>query len=231
MKGSTDQNSYTGMIRINDPIFMAEYAAELWSILDLDFSRLCQFIIDDTYQLEELQSWNPLTVISKLETLNKQKKLVPTGEIEAAHKRLSAHFAGTGYLDSANSIKPIMFYCSALYLQLERLQARFDMSNAVTKSGGLSGVSKRGFTPKDFMARYTTGDKKLIWGNPYMKKERVKGEGEITSILTKASGFLTIKIKVDRERAREIQGLIESAGVSSFYLGKKGLAYVASIRI
>ncbi|OQW99603.1 MAG: hypothetical protein BWK74_01815, partial [Desulfobacteraceae bacterium A6] len=47
--------------------------------------------------------------------------------------------------------------------------------------------------------------------------------------LTKASGKLEINIAIDREKAKEIKRLIENAGVSSFYLGKKGLSYVTDI--
>jgi len=79
------------------------------------------------------------------------------------------------------------------------------------------------------MDRFTTGAKKKIWGNPYMRKVRVKGEGEVVSLMTKASGTLEITIDVEREKAKEIKRLIENAGVSSFYLGKKGLAYVKDI--
>jgi hypothetical protein len=109
------------------------------------------------------------------------------------------------------------------------LSERFDMSSALTKSGTIGGISKRIFTKKDFMNRFTTGEKKKVWGNPYMRKERIKGEGEIVSLMTKASGELEIIIDVDREKAKEIKRLIENAGVSSFYLGKKGLAYVTNI--
>ena len=62
-----------------------------------------------------------------------------------------------------------------------------------------------------------------------MRKERIKGEGEVVSLMTKASGKVEISIDVDREKAKEIKRLIENAGVSSFYLGKKGLAYVTDI--
>ncbi|NAX64618.1 type I-Fv CRISPR-associated protein Cas5fv, partial [Vibrio sp. V32_P6A28T40] len=128
-------------------------------------------------------------------------------------------------------ITPISLYCSALYLQLARLEVNYDMATAKTKSGGISGISKRGFTKKDFMDRYTTGSKKTIWGNPFIKKEKIKGQGEVTSMMTKASGQLEINIDVDRNKAQEIKSLIENAGVSSFYLGKKGLAYVSNIRL
>jgi hypothetical protein len=49
--------------------------------------------------------------------------------------------------------------------------------------------------------------------------------------MTKASGQLEISIEVDRDKGLEIKTLIENAGVSSFYLGKKGLAYVSNIRV
>jgi len=34
-----------------------------------------------------------------------------------------------------------------------------------------------------------------------------------------------------KERAKEIRTMIRNAGVSSFYLGKKGLAYVEDIKV
>ena len=79
------------------------------------------------------------------------------------------------------------------------------------------------------MNRYTTGDKKKIWGNPYIREEFIKGEGKVRHLMTKASGKLEIKIDIERDKAKEIKSLIENAGVSSFYLGKKGLAYVTNI--
>ena len=79
------------------------------------------------------------------------------------------------------------------------------------------------------MNRFTTGDKKKIFGNPYMAKSFVKGEGEINSLLTKASGILEIIIDIKRDEAKTLKKMIENAGVSSFYLGKKGLAYIIKI--
>ena len=81
------------------------------------------------------------------------------------------------------------------------------------------------------MNRFTTGDKKRIWGNPYIQKQRLKGLGEVVSKLTKASGRLEINVDIDRNKSEELKGMIECAGVSSFYLGKKGLAYVSQIRV
>ena len=132
-------------------------------------------------------------------------------------------------INNKGLITPIALYCSALYLQLELLSKKYDMSTAKTKAGGISGISNNGFTKKDFMSRFTTGEKKKVWGNPYIHEEFVKGEGKTKHLLTKVSGTLDIIIKIPRAQAKDINEMIENAGVSSFYLGKKGLAYVSKI--
>ena len=38
--GSTDQNSYTGMIKVKDPMFTSDYTAEFWEVLELDIDSL-----------------------------------------------------------------------------------------------------------------------------------------------------------------------------------------------
>ena len=103
-------------------------------------------------------------------------------------------------------------------------------ASATTKTGRISGISNNGFTKKDFMARYTTAGKKKIWGNPYIREEFVPGEGKTQRLMTKASGILEININITRDKAKALANLIDNAGVSSFYLGKKGLAYVKKIR-
>ena len=143
---------------------------------------------------------------------------------------LQSKFDDVNYLNAKEQLPLISLYASALYLQIERLSKKYDLMNALTKSGGLSGISKRGFTKKDFMDRYTTGSKKLIWGNPFLLKEKKKGEGEVVSILSKANGQLIINLNISKDQARDLEEKIENAGVSSFYLGKKGLAYVTDIR-
>ncbi|EGQ9502164.1 hypothetical protein NMS18_003009 [Vibrio cholerae] len=230
MNGSTDQNAFTGMIKVSDPIFTSEYSQQFWGVLALDFKQLCDFIIMRAEVVEFIEL-NPLSIINRLEILNQEKAIENSGVLIQVLEVLNENFPDIEYLNNKGLITPISIYCSALYLQLARLEASFNMSKAKTKAGGISGISKRGFTKKDFMDRYTTGPKKTIWGNPFIKKEKVKGQGEVTSMLTKASGQLEIIIDVDRDKAQEIKTLIENAGVSSFYLGKKGLAYVSSIRL
>lgn len=231
MNGSTDQNAFTGMIKVSDPVFKSNYSSQFWGVLGLDLNAVCNFIIKDQ-KVEAIIALDPLSIIDRLESINKEKPCENTGDIAKAIETLQKHYPDIEYINSKELVTPISIYCSALYLQLARLEsADNNMETAKTKAGGISGISKRGFTKKDFMARYTTGPKKTIWGNPYIKKEKIKGQGEVASMMTKASGQLEISIDVDRIRGQEIKTLIENAGVSSFYLGKKGLAYVSSIHI
>ncbi len=226
--GSEDQNSFTGAIKTNDAVFNSDYSAEFWGILALDFDALCKFIVSNEKVSSDIQT-DPMTIISELEILNKTRAILNGGMANKAVEELQKSFKGIEYLNKKGEIVPISLYCSSLYLQLQRLSKRFNMDSATTKAGGISGISKRGFTKKDFMVRFTTGGKKKIWGNPYILKQRIKGIGEVTSLMTKARGTLEINLNISRERAKDIQIKIENAGVSSFYLGKKGLAYVTRI--
>lgn len=230
MKGSMDQNSFTGMIRMTDPLFSADYAHLLWGVLLLSLEELLSFIIEAEASSKVWHA-SPLEVCEQMELLKAIKPFELEGLARVAVGVLERQFPGVEYLNQKKEVRPLGLYCSALYLQIERLSAKFDTATALTKSGAITGFSKRGFTPKDFMNRHTTGDKKRVWGNPYVLKQRIKGEGEVTSVLDKASGHLEIDLDVDRDKAQEVLRLIENAGVSSFYLGKKGLAYVSSIRV
>ena len=227
--GSTDQNSFTGMIKVKDVMFQSDYSQELWGVLGLAFDELCEFIVSANTVESQIEV-DPIIICGYFDSLGKLKVVENEGRVTDALAVLDKHFAGTSYQNNKGLVVPSMLYCSALYLQLERLGKRFDTSSAVTKTGVISGISKRGFTQKDFMNRFTTGEKKKIWGNPYIRKERIKGEGEVVSKMTKACGQLEIEIPTDREKAKEISTMILNAGVSSFYLGKKGLAYVSDIR-
>jgi len=125
---------------------------------------------------------------------------------------------------------PYRLYAVALYLQAQRLiDEGCDLDFMINPKGELQiqGFSKRGFNGvRDWLNTMTGGRKKAV-GTPCNIK--------------KQSGFLEIELKLDSQarglyfndmsRAQEIKTLIENAGVSSFYLGKKGLAYVSNIRV
>lgn len=230
MSGNTDQNSFTGMIKTDDKIFTSDYSKEFWGVLALDIDELLEFII---YGKKITQNiiLDPLIISDRFAQLGKMKVLEEGEKVIKALDVLEKKFEGTNYKNSKGLIIPINLYCSALYLQLDRLSSQYDLSSTLTKTGTITGISKRLFTKKDFMNRFTTGERKKIFGNPYISKTFVKGEGQLTSMLTKASGILEITIDIPREKAKELREMINNAGVSSFYLGKKGLAYVTNIDI
>ena len=233
ISGSTDQNAFTGMIKANDPAFTSAFSKSLWGVLFLSVEQVIQFIFNKNSTIEtNVPELDPLIVIEQLETLNTLKPITLEGEAAVAYDEIKNKFNDVDFkLTAKQQFTPVSFYTAALYLQLERLQNEYDLSSIVTKSGGLSGISKRGFTKKDFMDRYTTGKKKMIWGNPYILKERRKGEGESIQMLTKATGNLEINLNISKELAQDLKQKISDAGVSAFYLGKKGLAYVKEINI
>lgn len=228
ISGSTDQNSFTGMIKTNDPIFNSSYSKEFWGVLALDFQSLLSFIVNNNKVIKDIDL-DPISISNRFDEVAKLKPMEKTVEIEKMLSILDKHFPNTNYLNNKGLVVASTIYCSSLYLQYERLKTQYEMDKVLTKAGTISGVSKRIFTKKDFMKRFTTGEKKKIFGNPYIKKEFVKGEGQSTSLLAKADGTLHIKLDIPREKAKELKQLIENAGVSSFYLGKKGLAYVTKI--
>lgn len=233
ISGSTDQNSFTGMIKSTDLAFNSPFSEELWGILFLSIEELIQFILDENkmFKLKNIEL-DPIVVINQLEDLNNLKPIELARDYEKAYQMINKLFPDVDFkLTSKGLFIPISFYTAALYMKLKQLNNKYDLTNIVTKSGGLSGISKRGFTKKDFMDRYTTGAKKLIWGNPYMLKTRIKGEGERTELLTKNTGKLIINLNISNEEALDLEEKIQNAGVSAFYLGKKGLAYVSEIII
>ncbi|MDP8170650.1 type I-Fv CRISPR-associated protein Cas5fv [Pasteurella skyensis] len=230
MKGSTDQNSFTGMIKVNDPIFQSDYSQKFWGIIALDIHELCDFILDNI-SINKTLVLEPITILNQLEVIKKIKPVNAEGRIKQASDKLAELFKKYKPLNKKGEQLILPMYCSALYLQLQRLEQHYDMSAAKSKMGGISGISNNGFTPKDFMKRYTTGDQKKIYGNPYIREEYVKGEGKVKHTLTKVSGQLEIILDVDVAKAKELKQMIDCAGVSSFYLGKKGLAYVSAIKL
>ena len=237
--GSTDQNSFVGMIKVNDPMLASDYSHELWGVLGLNVEELVAFILDDSILISHVISMNPLHLAEKVEFLSKAKDIDKVDDISKVVDVLNLRFTElitekqlTPFVEKNEMVKPIRLYSAALYIQLERLESKFDMTNATTRAGKIAGFSKRGFNGKrDFIKNFATGGEKKIWGNPYIRKERIKGIGEVTSLMEKAGGTLNIELAVDRDTARDLCEKIENAGVSSFYLGKKGLAYVSNIRV
>lgn len=230
MSGNTAQNAFTGMIKANDSAFQSDFSQMLWGVLALDFDQLCQFILEDT-KLDSVIELNPSNILCRLEEIKKMKSIENIGKAKSASEKLASYFMKYDPLDQKGRLTILPMYCSSLYLQLNRLERHYDMLGVKSKKGGISGVSNNGFTLKDFMDRYTTGPKKLIYGNPYVQEKFITGEGKIKQTLMKVSGQMDIHLDIEFEKAIEVKEMIDCAGVSSFYLGKKGLAYVSRIDV
>lgn len=234
ISGNTDQKSFAGIINNKHKIFQSDYSKELWGVLFLNIDDIFSFILNinkkvTSYIETNYSIINPLDICFRFEELNSLKSINKQGIAEEVVNLLENKFPGISYVNNKEKINISSLYCSALYLQIERLSKRFDISTALTKKGNLSGISKKSFTKKDFMNNFTTGGKKYVWGNPYIIKEYKKGEGEIIHALKKVDGIVNIDIDINREKAKELKELIKKARVSTFYLGKKGLAYITCI--
>ena len=132
---------------------------------------------------------------------------------------LEKQFPGNSYW-SNGVLYPSRLYAAALYLQAERMIKKgYLLDFAINKKGEIQiqGFSKRGFNGiRDWLNPIAGGRKKSV-GTPCQVR--------------KQTGKLEIRLDVEPEKGREIDEMIKAAGVSSFYLGKKGLAYVSYIRI
>ena len=126
-------------------------------------------------------------------------------------------------------IYPQRIYTSALYEQASRLICGgISLPFVLEKKGKAKGeISIKGFAKNSKAHRGFNGARD--WLNP-MSGGRKKAVGTPCHI-QKQSGQLEITIDVDRDKGKELEQMIENAGVSSFYLGKKGLAYVSKIRV
>ena len=225
ISGCKDKSSFAGIVMVDDAAFTSDVSKEFWGVLALDFTELCQFIVEGV-QVDRSIQLDPISIITRLEALEKDKPVLNEGIAAQALVVLNQHFPDANYINKKGNIYRIMFYCSSLYLQLSRLK---DVDFITSKAGCISGISKRGVTKRDFMKRYSTGNGKIIFGNPYIRTEMLKGQGKVVHNMTKASGQLLIEIDIDRDKAKELKSMIENAATSSFYLGKKGLAYLTDI--
>ncbi len=230
ISGNTERDSFTGLIKTDDPWLQEAYASEFWSVLWMDLGELYLFVQDEAIKPQKNPTLHPLEIINKFKEIS-EIRADNNHKIKTIADILSANYPKFILNESNNKVKVLSLYCSALYLNLDRLSKRYDTNMILAPRGGLTGISHNNFTIKNFMKRFSTGPEKMVWGNPYFLKTRNKGEGEVLHTLQKATGQLVINLKISEKRAIELQNIIENSGVSSFYLGKKGFAYVSHILI
>ena len=132
---------------------------------------------------------------------------------------LQNKYVGQSYSEENGNVFPINLYAAAINLQFERMQADgIFMDKFLTKKKTVIGFSKRGYNDHRDFINPLTGNGKKTTRTPFFA-------------LTKSSGVLYINIDVDRELAEQIASMILAVAVSTFYMGKKGLAYITDIRI
>ncbi len=157
--------------------------------------------------------------------INKESNLV--SEILSSLEKHFPEIPRSDYLKKDGEIMIIRLYAAALYLQaylLEKSGNNISKLYVLQKKGinkdskTIHGFSKKGFNGvRDFLNKFSTGGDKKSVNTPFL--------------LRKESGKFKIILDVESSRSKEINNMIDSAGVSSFYLGKKGLAFVNSIEI
>jgi len=163
--------------------------------------------------------------INKNTDFNKESNIVL--KILSSLEKHFPEISKNNYLKKGGEIIAIRLYAAALYLQADTLEKSgknmsklyvFQKSGINKGSKTIHGFSKKGFNGvRDFLNKFSTGGSKKAVKTPFL--------------LRKESGKLNIALDVESIRAEEIKNMINSAGVSSFYLGKKGLAYVDDISI
>ncbi|WP_208123219.1 type I-Fv CRISPR-associated protein Cas5fv, partial [Facilibium subflavum] len=122
MKGSTDQNSFTGMVRVNDPIFQSDYSPLLWGILWHEVDSLIEFILDNKAVKCRIPL-DPFSIMNRLGQIKKLKPVESQGRAKEAVEFLQGKFDKYKPLDAKGKVILLGMYCSALYLQLQRLES------------------------------------------------------------------------------------------------------------
>jgi len=141
---------------------------------------------------------------------------------------------------SSNYINIIGLLCYSVVWWLKRIDNSHLIEGVLIKAGGnIEGIAtlSGGMTIKDFYSR--VAPKKQSWSSPYMfdtkylKKQNAKQFNPMSTMLGmgKESGLLEIYIDVEENEAAQLREQIKAVGVSTFQLGKKGLAYVKEINI
>lgn len=260
------QSSFIGVLDKDELLFFSDYSATLWSVLDLNFEELMDFIINPSFKKIEnevsvthilnrvqfdlqpmdsilffqdkinfvkdkliqehaketpsekrIQSLNE--EISRLEDSARDKDVIKfEKKLKTCISILEDLFPEESYVEKNNSIYPIRLYSAGLYIMVKEFERKgVDISKYISKIGTIKGFSKRNFNGvRDFL-NPLMGNRKKTTHTPYN--------------LTKANGQLEITLDINIEQAKELKQMIDNAGVSSFYLGKKGLAYVSDIRL
>lgn len=230
-----DKRLMAGIYSDSHPAFTNQDFTLLWHIAFLPLEKVLQFIFTgDLACLKEDKPmiYSPVDVADQLDDLAELKPIEIDSSFQKAINVLSKHFTDVTYAPtSSGKFRPLAFYCSAMYLALEKLEQDQDVTPVLSPRGGISGISKRNFTRPDFLLAYANGQRRKTFNTPYIIENRIKDKGLVRKKLTTANGTVSVHLPISNDKASELVNLIRCAGVGPFKLGKKGLAYIQDMRI
>ncbi len=235
--GSTDQNSYSG---VPDESLIDMGLMNAIDVLFFNRTELIDYLVNDKKKKIDIEKISIIDISKKIEEIYKNKSLkVEKSEDEDfsdEYKEWNNAYKKTINKDiHKNANIGLLAINKSIY---ENFKNKNEALKYLTTGATFSGVSLNGnsFTLKDFMKKFASP--KIVYGNPYQTDfwtlNPYSKEGKnmkFNKKLTKSDGLLTIKIDCDRNTAQEIKEHINNAGVSAFYLGKKGLAYIDKITL
>lgn len=227
--GSTDQNSYSGIP--NESLLEVKGIKKVFDVLYYSREQLLDFVISNAESVIEAPTLSIIEIANRLQELYKDAAFkITEDEFDKVNSATEA-FLGKSCHAKANLALLAINKSMIAFISKTGLQ-----SDCLTSNNTLSGISMNGnsFTLKDFMKKFA--NPKIVYGNPYKTDfwvdNPVNGKlKKFNKCMTKSSGVLEIEISGDIDTQIKLKELIENAGVSSFYLGKKGLAYINNIII
>jgi hypothetical protein len=233
---SADQSRLKKSVNDNEhAVFNSSYSNELWSILYMNIDELYDFIVHDIHNIIPVDC-DSVTILKKLSSI--EKTMINIDEKIISIYDIYINIYRTMLSDDCNvedELKPFILtdrktinlnrlYFIALFKKAKHLQLEAPI---VTRKGEIAGLYVKLPLLNQFTKVFNiSGSPRTVKGNPYMVSPGKNKILDSAHTLSKKDGELTINIAVDDYIAQTIKDAIEQAAVSTFYVGKKGLAYV-----
>jgi len=231
---SNDQNSYSGIP--DESILLNNGIQEIFSIFEYSRAELINYIVNNNKVLKKIKNISIIELSEKLENARKDSdfKINDKDQVELLSNINNLLFGVPLIVDKSNLMLVAFNKMSIDFFSnntINEKDLRFLSSKKTFAGISLNGNS---FTLKDFMKKFSNS--KIVYGNPYKTDFWVENPSNGKNMkfnkgLTKQNGVLTIDIDIDYDESLELKKLIDFAGVPSFYLGKKGFAYIDEIII
>lgn len=193
------------------------------------------FFEDVDGRYEEINGHLYFALPEKIENLKKfinENQNIKPGDITKYRKEIE--------VDEIFNIWGVLFAKKIRYL-LERKVFEKEFANSLnTKKTSIKGLAPNSgsLTVKDYYSGFVD-EKKKSWTMPYavdLKKDLFEPGSKDFNFgakvgVIKECGELIISLNIDNEEINELITRFENAGVATFQLGKKGLAYVDKITL